>query len=106
MVGFDSMVVAHEQGIDPSTDPKGFFMAVMSAQKTVDSQIVSLLGPGSYGEFQKYEASVPARNTVNSLTQSLSYSSTPLTEDQSARVTQLLSQYGNPRCRPAIPSRS
>jgi hypothetical protein len=103
MVGFDSMVVAHEQGIDPSTDPKGFFMAVTSAQKTVDGQIVSLLGAGGYGEFQKYEATVPARNTVNFLQQSLSYTPTPLTDAQAERVTQVLSQYGSPALPPGNP---
>jgi hypothetical protein len=89
--------------MDPTTDPKGFFTAVATAQKTVDSQIVSLLGDTGYGEFQKYEATVPARNTVNLLQQALSYTPTPLTDEESARLTQLLTQYGNPALPPGNP---
>jgi uncharacterized Zn-binding protein involved in type VI secretion len=103
MAGFDGMTAAHQQGVDASTDPRGFFIAVGNAQKAVDGQIAALLGSAGYGDYQQYEASVPARNTLNSLRQSLSYTATPLTDDQSARVTSLLAQYGKPALPPGNP---
>ena len=103
MVGFDSMAAAKEQGIDPKTDPRGFFMAVMSAEKTVDTQISSLLGADGYSQFQQYQQTVPARNTTNLLTQALSYTATPLTDAQNASVVQVLTQYGAPALPPTNP---
>ncbi len=103
MVGFDSMAAAKEQGIDPKTDPRGFFMAVMSAEKTVDTQISSLLGTDGFSQFQQYQQTVPARNTTNLLTQALSYTATPLTDAQNASVVQALTQYGAPALPPSNP---
>jgi len=96
MVAFDSMAAAQEQGIDLKSDPKGFFAAVAAGQKSVESQISDLLGAGNYGQFQQYQETIPARNTANLLQQSLSYTSTPLTADQSAGLVQILAQYATP----------
>jgi len=103
MVGFDSMAVAHQQGIDPGNNPGGFFQAVAAAEKTVDSQISTLLGPDGFGQFEQYQQTVPARNTSNLLTQALSYTSAPLTEAQASGVIQILTQYGTPPLPPGNP---
>ena len=93
MVAFDSITVARDQGIDPRSDPKSFFQAVAAGQKTVDDQITTLLGADGDAQFQQYEKSIPARNTSSLLKQSLSYTSTPLTDDQSNSLVQILTQY-------------
>ncbi len=96
MVAFDTMSVARDQGIDAVTDPRAFFRSVASAEKTVDTQIVGLLGPSGYAQFQQYQATVPAHNTSTILAQALSYTPTPLTDEQANQVVQVLTQYGTP----------
>jgi RNA polymerase sigma factor (sigma-70 family) len=103
MVGFDSMSAAHEQGIYAANDPRGLFQAVAAAEKTVDAQISSLLGPDGYSQFQQYQETIPARNTGMLLSQALSYTATPLTDAQSASVIRILSQYGTPALPPNNP---
>jgi RNA polymerase sigma factor (sigma-70 family) len=103
MVGFDSMSAAHQHGINPSSDPQGFFQAVMDAEKTVDAQISALLGADGYQQFQKYQESVPARNTSNLLSLALSYTSEPLTETKTNAVIQILTQHGTPPLPPGNP---
>ena len=103
MVGFDSMSAANQQGIDAKSNPQAFFQAVFAAEKTVDTQISDLLGPDGYGQFQQYQATIPARNTSNLLSQALSYTATPLTETQAASVIQVLTQYGTPPLPPGNP---
>jgi len=96
MVAFDSMSAAQEQGIDMKSDPKDFFMAVAAGQKSVEAQISDLLGADNYNQFQQYQQTIPARNTANLLQQSLSYTSTPLTPEQSTGLVQILTQYAAP----------
>jgi hypothetical protein len=103
MVAFDSMSAAQEQGIDLKSDPKGFFMAVADGQKAVETQISDLLGTDNYSQFQQYQGTIPARNTANLLQQSLSYTSTPLTPEQSSGLVQILTQYGSPPLPPGNP---
>lgn len=103
MVGFDSMSAAHQQGIDIATDPKAFFQVVAEAVKSIDTQISTLLGSAGFTEFQQYQASVPARNTTNLLSQALSYTATPLTDTQAVAVTQMLATYGTPALPPGNP---
>jgi RNA polymerase sigma factor (sigma-70 family) len=103
MVGFDSMAAAHDQGIDGVSDPRGFFEAVSEAEKTVDSQISSLLGPDGFSQFQQYQATIPARNTGNLAEQALSYTATPLTSDQAAQIINVMAQNGTPPLPPSNP---
>jgi hypothetical protein len=103
MVAFDSMSAAHQQGIEITTDPKAVFQLIAEAQKSVDAQISTLLGPDNYSQFQQYQATVPARNTVSLLSQALSYTATPLTDAEMASVIPLLSQYGVPALPPDNP---
>jgi hypothetical protein len=103
MVGFDSMSVAHQQGIDAATDPQGFFQAVAGAEKTVDTEISTLLGSDAYAQFQDYQQTIPARNTSLLLTQALSYTATPLTDTEAASVIQILTQEGTPPLPPGNP---
>jgi len=103
MVGFDSMSAAQQQGIDPKSDPRGFFQAVAEAEKSVDGQISTLLGSQNFDQFQRYLDTIPARNTALVLTQSLSYTGTPLTDSQSAQVVDILTHDGTPALPPTNP---
>jgi hypothetical protein len=103
MVGFDTMAAAQQQGIDPKTDPRGFFQAMAEAEKSVDGQISSLLGNQGFEQFQQYLGSLPARNTALVLTQSLSYTATPLSDSQSAQVIDILTHDGTPALPPTNP---
>jgi len=94
MVGFDSMVVARQNGIEPGSDPQSFFRVVGESQQAVDSQIAALLGAEGFTRFQQYQETIPARNTSVLLEQALSYSPNPLTSDQTSRVVQILAQHG------------
>jgi RNA polymerase sigma factor (sigma-70 family) len=95
MVGFDSMSAAHDQGLDPYVDPRGFMEAVGAAVKTVDNQIATLIGAPHYEKLLEYQKTVPARNTANSLQQALSYTESPLTDDQANRLVNVLGQHGH-----------
>lgn len=94
MVGFDSMMVARQNGIEPVSDPQAFFRVVGESQQAVDAQIATLLGPEGFSRFQQYQETIPARNTTNLLEQALSYTTTPLTTDQTNRLIQVLTQNG------------
>jgi len=94
MVGFDSMVVARQNGIEPGSDPQAFFRVVGESQQAVDAQIATLLGAEGFGRFLQYQETIPARNTSSLLEQALSYTAAPLTHDQTNRVVQVLTQHG------------
>jgi hypothetical protein len=88
----DALQAARDQGLNPRTDPQGFNEAVTAAQASMDSQIQAALGPAAFAQYQTYEQTLPQRNTVNQVQQSLSYSATPLTDDQAAQLVQILAQ--------------
>lgn len=103
MVGFDSMAAAHDQGIDPKTDARAFFQTVAGAEKNVDSEIAAILGADGFGQFQQYQQTIPGRNTANLLREALSYTATPLTDDQAASVMQIAAASGIPALPPTNP---
>ncbi len=88
----DAMQAAREQGINPRTDPDAFKQAVADAQASVDTQIQAELGPAGFAAYQQYQQTLPQRGVTNQLQQSLSYTSTPLTDDQANQLIQVLAQ--------------
>ncbi|MEI6589626.1 MAG: hypothetical protein WCO38_06780 [Verrucomicrobiota bacterium] len=90
----DAYQAAREQGINPRQDPAAFKQIVTDAQAAVDQQIQSQLGPTAFAQFQNYQQTIPDRNVTNSLQQSLSYSSAPLSDDQANALIQILAQNG------------
>jgi hypothetical protein len=86
----DAVAAAREQGISPRTDPEAFGQAVADAQAAVDAQIQSALGDAGYAQYQQYTQTLPDRNTVTQLQQALSYTATPLSDDQANQMIQLL----------------
>ncbi len=88
----DTLQAAREQGINPRTDPDGFKTLVNQSISQVDASIQQALGDANYQQYQQYQQTLPERNTVNSLQQQLSYTQTPLTDDEANQMVQLLAQ--------------
>jgi hypothetical protein len=88
----DVMQAAREQGINPRTDPAGFGTLVNQAVSQVDASIQQALGDAGFQQYQQYQQTLPERNTVNALEQSLSYTQTPLTDDEANQMIQMLAQ--------------
>ena len=89
----DVMQAARDQGINPRTDPDGFKTLVNQAISQTDQSIQQTLGDAAFQQYQQYQQTLPERNVVNSLQQSLSYTQTPLTDDQASQLVSLLAQY-------------
>jgi hypothetical protein len=88
----DVMQAARDQGINPRTDPDGFKSLVNTAISQSDATIQQALGDAAFQQYQQYQQTLPERNTVNSLQQSLSYTQTPLTDDEANQLIGLLQQ--------------
>ncbi len=88
----DVMQAAREQGVNPRSDPDGFKTLVNQAVAQSDATIQQALGDAGFQQYQQYQQSLPERNTVNTLQQSLSYTQTPLTDDQANQLIGLLQQ--------------
>jgi hypothetical protein len=86
----DALAAAREQGINPRTDPEDFQKLVTDAQAESDASIKATLGDAGYAQYQQYQQTLPQRSVVNQLAQSLSYTSTPLTTDQTEQMVSIL----------------
>lgn len=88
----DVMMAARDQGINPR-DPDGrkqLGQLVQQAQTQVDSQIQQTLGDEAFNQYKSYEQTLPQRNTVNQLAQSLSYTNAPLQDYQTEQLINIL----------------
>ncbi len=48
------------------------------------------MGDAGYAQYQQYQQTLPQRNVANQLAQSLSYTNTPLTPDQTEQMVSIL----------------
>ncbi len=88
----DVMQAAREEGINPRTDPDGFKTLMSQAVSQVDQTIQTTLGDAAYQQYQQYQQTLPERNVVGSLQQQLSYTQTPLTDDEANQMISVLAQ--------------
>jgi hypothetical protein len=88
----DVMAAARDQGINPRTDPDAFKTLVGQAVSQADANIQQALGDAAFQQYQQYQQTLPERNVVNTLQQQLSYSQTPLTDDEANQMISLLAQ--------------
>jgi hypothetical protein len=88
----DVLIAASQQGINPLQDPQQFQQMVRDAQGEIDQKIQVALGPDDYSQFQTYQQTQNQRGTVNQLQQNLSFTDTPLSDDQKTQMTQIISQ--------------
>ncbi len=86
----DVLTAARDQGLDPRTDRAAINQLIAQSNAEADSQIQSTLGAAAYQQYQTFEQTLPQRNTVNQLQQSLSYTGTPLQDTQAEQLVQLL----------------
>jgi hypothetical protein len=86
----DVMAAAREQGINPRRDAEAFSKLVANAQTEIDNNIRETLGDNGFSQYENYEKTMPQRTVVNQLEQRLSYSSTPLTPQQSEQMVSIL----------------
>ena len=88
----DALAAARQEGVSPRGDPAGFQQAMTDAQAPLDQQIQSTLGSAGFSQYQQYNQTLPQHTTVNQVSQALSYSPTPLTDQQASQLTALLAQ--------------
>ena len=77
------MQAAREQGINPRAVP-ALQPLVNQAMAQTDQSIQQTLGDAAFQQYQQYQQTLPERNVVNNLQQSLGYTQTPLTDDEAA----------------------
>ena len=88
----DVLAAAREQGLNPRdpADRTQIAALLQNAQAQVDSTIRQTLGDAQYAQYQNYEQTLPQRNVVSQLAQSLSYSGSPLQDSQSQQLVDIL----------------
>jgi hypothetical protein len=88
----DVLIAASQQGINPMQDPQQFRQMVQDAQQQIDDKIQSTLGPDDYSQFQAFQQTQSQRGAINQLQQNLSFTDSPLTDDQKAQLVQIMTQ--------------
>jgi hypothetical protein len=86
----DAIMAARDQGLDPRTDRAEISQLVAQSNAQIDSQIQSTLGPDGFTQYQNYEQTLPERNTVNLLQQMMSYTNTPISDQEVQPLIDLL----------------
>lgn len=64
--------------------------SIAAAQQPADRQIKEALGDAAYGIYQHYEQTLRERNFVEQFRRSLSYTPTPLSDDQASRMIEIV----------------
>ncbi len=90
----DVMGAVRSQGANPRADRDAITALVRDGEAEIDDAIRGLIGEASYSQYQHYERTQPVRATVNHLEQRLSYSSTPLSPEQSSAILSILDRNG------------
>ena len=84
----DVMAAGRGQGLNR----EDFQKLIASAQAEVDTSIKATIGENAFNQYQNFDKTAAQRTTTDQLAQRLSYSGAPLTSEQSAAMTQILSQ--------------
>jgi hypothetical protein len=93
----DVLLSATQQGINPLQNPQELRDLEASAQAEIDAKIKTVLGDDAYAQFQNFQQTQGQRGIVNQLRDSLSYTATPLTKEQSDELVPILARTGPPR---------
>lgn len=86
----DVFAAARSQGMNGRENRDEIRQLVAQSEAEVDTMIREQLGDYVYQEYKQYEQTLPVRGVTNQVEQRLSYTSTPLTTDQSERLVSLL----------------
>jgi len=86
----DTMEVARDKGLVGPENRDQLRALVQSTQAEIDASIRNTIGDTAYDQYKSYETSSPQRAVASSLSQRLSYTSTPLSDDQSSQLVQAM----------------
>ncbi|HUL52131.1 MAG TPA: hypothetical protein VLT83_01855 [Opitutaceae bacterium] len=88
----DVMAAARDQGLNPRNPDDRAQIASLeqTAQAQVDANIRQALGDTQFAQYQNYEQTLPQRNVVNQLAQTLSYTGAPLQPYQVDQLVNIL----------------
>ena len=89
----DTMIAARDQGLNPRTDGAEIKQLVEQSNAEIDNQIQSTIGPDGFTQYQNYEHTLPERNTVTLLQQMMSYTNTPIPDQEVQPLIDLLASY-------------
>jgi hypothetical protein len=86
----DIRSAARSEGINSRNDPETLRKLVADAQTEIDNAIRATVGEAGFAKYENYEKTFPQRSVVNQLEQRLSYSSTPLSNQQSEQMVAII----------------
>jgi hypothetical protein len=86
----DALQAARDQGL--TSDPQAVREAIAAAQASAEEQIKGALGESGYAQYQQFNQTAPERTAVTQVQQALSYTPTPLSDEQSQQLLQTLVQ--------------
>jgi hypothetical protein len=86
----DVRSAAREQGMNGREDREALSKMVADTQAEIDENIRAALGENGFAQYENFEKTLPQRNLVNQLERRLSYSGTPLTNQQSEQMVAIL----------------
>lgn len=95
----DVVAAARTRGIDPLADPEGLRQMITDTQAAVENTIKATLGETGYAQYQEYQQTIPQRNLVSQLQQSLSYTNAPLSDAQAEQLVGILARNSPPSSR-------
>ncbi|MBI3887040.1 MAG: hypothetical protein HY302_15125 [Opitutae bacterium] len=93
----DVMAAARSQGLTGRENSAELRKLVQESQAEIDNNIRATLGDAAFNQYKTYEQTLPQRTVVNQLGQRLSYTATPLNDQQSEQLVQVLAQNAPPR---------
>ena len=88
----DTYASAMEQGIDPKTDPKGFQQLMKATTDAIDTKMKDVIGEDGFKQTAAYYRSGQQRAVASELQDSLSYTSSPLTDAQASQVADIIAK--------------
>jgi hypothetical protein len=90
----DVRSAAREQGMSGREDRENLAKIVATTQAEIDESIRAALGESGFAKYENFEKTLPQRNLVDQLERRLSYSSTPLTNQQTEQMVTILAAQG------------
>lgn len=92
----DVISAARDQGLTGPGSRAAIQQLVQQANAEVEANIQQTLGPDQYAQYQTFQQTTPERNLVNQLSQSLSYTNSPLQDYQNQQLVQILANNAPP----------
>jgi len=87
---------AEASGATLLNNPGTVIQALNTARSEVDSEIKQMLGDSGYAHYQRYIATGPERAVTTQLTQALSYTKSPLSDEQAEKLIDIIASHAEP----------